>query len=123
MWDAARPSVTARSLRLAASAGGPPLSSYRCSLLVVDDEPAILQTLGRLLGSEYELLTATSAEAAQQLLGRRTVDLVLVDQNLPGMSGVQLLEWVQEHSPQTIRLMMTGLARLEDAVAAITCGQ
>ncbi len=99
------------------------MSSYKCSLLIVDDEPAILQALRRALAAEYDLLTAESAEAAQQVFAHRPIDLVLADQNLPGMSGVQLLEWVQQHSPSTIRLMMTGLARLEDAVDAINCGQ
>jgi diguanylate cyclase (GGDEF)-like protein len=99
------------------------LSSSKCSLLVVDDEPAILQALTRLLSSEYEVLTAESAEAAQHIFNDRAVDLVLADQNLPGISGVQLLEWVQQQSPPTVRLMMTGLARLEDAVDAINCGQ
>jgi diguanylate cyclase (GGDEF)-like protein len=90
---------------------------------VVDDEPAILQTLRRLLSAEYDVHTAESAEAAQQVFAHCPIDLVLVDQNLPGMSGVQFLEWVQQHSPHTVRLMMTGLARLEDAVDAINCGQ
>jgi diguanylate cyclase (GGDEF)-like protein len=95
----------------------------KCSLLIVDDEHIILETLSRLLGTDFDVLAVDSAEAAQQVFGERSVDLVLADQNLPGMSGVQLLSWVQQHSPQTIRLMMTGLARLEDAVDAINCGQ
>jgi diguanylate cyclase (GGDEF)-like protein len=99
------------------------LSRYQCSLLIVDDEPAILQALTRLLSAEYEVVTAASAEAAQQVFGQRHVDLILADQNLPGQSGVQLLQWVQQQSPQTMRLMMTGLARLEDAVDAINNGR
>jgi diguanylate cyclase len=47
----------------------------------------------------------------------------LVDQKMPRMSGVQLLEWVREHSPGTIRLLMTGYAELEDAVEAINRGK
>jgi diguanylate cyclase (GGDEF)-like protein len=89
----------------------------------VDDEPQVLSTLTALLTKDYEVVTASSAEAAQHIFGQRSVDLILADQRLPGMSGVQLLEWVRQNSPKTIRLMMTGLARLEDAVAAINCGQ
>jgi diguanylate cyclase (GGDEF)-like protein len=95
----------------------------KCSLLVVDDEPYILSTLSVLLGQEFEILTADSADAAQQVFSRRSVDLILTDQKMPRRSGVQLLEWVHQHSPRTIRLLMTGFAELEDAVEAINRGQ
>jgi diguanylate cyclase (GGDEF)-like protein len=99
------------------------MNPMKCSLLVVDDEPNILTSLSLLLSKEFEVVGVESAEAAQQVFAEREIDLILSDQRLPGMNGVQLLEWVREHSPRTIRLMMTGLARLEDAVEAINCGQ
>jgi diguanylate cyclase (GGDEF)-like protein len=89
----------------------------------VDDEPFVLTTLVALLGKEFEVLTASSAEAAQALFAQRDIDLILADQKLPQMAGVQLLEWVRQHSPKTVRLLMTGLAKFEDAVEAINCGQ
>jgi diguanylate cyclase (GGDEF)-like protein len=99
------------------------VSSTKCSLLVVDDEPYILSTLAALAAADFDVLTAASAPDAMQVFARREIDIVITDQMMPGMTGVQLLEWVREHSPHTIRLMMTGLARLEDAVDAINCGQ
>jgi len=99
------------------------VSVYRCSILVVDDEPAIRSLLAELLGAEFDVITAESAEVARAVLSERPIDIVLTDQQLPGQSGVQLLEHVCLHSPQTIRLMMTGLGRLEDAVDAINCGR
>jgi diguanylate cyclase (GGDEF)-like protein len=96
---------------------------YRCSLLVVDDERYILTTLATLLHDEFEVLTADSGAAAQQLFSDRSIDLILTDQKMPGMTGVQLLEWVRQHSPRTTRLMMTGFADLEEAVEAINKGQ
>lgn len=99
------------------------MTPMKCSLLLVDDEPNILNSLSLLLEKDFEVLTSASAEAAQELFSQREIDLILTDQRLPGQSGVQLLEWVREHSPRTIRLMMTGLARLEDAVEAINSGQ
>jgi diguanylate cyclase (GGDEF)-like protein len=98
-------------------------SSARSSLLVVDDEPYILLTLSALLASEYEVVTAESAEAAKEHFSRRSIDLILTDQRMPGMTGVQLLEWVRQHSPRTVRLLMTGFADLEDAVEAINRGK
>ncbi len=98
-------------------------ANHKCSLLVVDDEPYILTTLSAFLSQEFEVLTADSAEAAQKIFARRSIDLMLTDQKMPGMSGVQLLEWVREHSPNTVRLLMTGFAELEDAVEAINRGR
>src|ERR1700746_3023556 len=98
-------------------------SHTKCSLLIVDDEPYILTTLAALLGQDFEVLTADSAETAQTLFERSRIDLVLTDQKMPRMTGVELLEWVRERSPQTIRLLMTGYAELEDAVEAINRGK
>lgn len=99
------------------------MSTYKCSLLVVDDEPYILTTLAALLSNEFEVLTADSAEAAQGLFAQREIDLVLTDQKMPRMTGVQLLEWVRRNYPKTVRLLMTGFAELEEAVDAINRGQ
>jgi diguanylate cyclase (GGDEF)-like protein len=99
------------------------VSKYKCSLLVVDDEPYILSTLSALLSSEFEVLTADCGDAAQRHFGHREIDLILTDQKMPRMSGVQLLEWVREHSPRSVRLLMTGFAELEEAVEAINRGQ
>jgi diguanylate cyclase (GGDEF)-like protein len=99
------------------------VSKTKCSLLVVDDEPYILSTLSALLDGEFEVLTADCVEAAQRHFASREIDLVLTDQKMPRMTGVQLLEWVRQVSPKTIRLMMTGFADLEEAVDAINKGQ
>jgi diguanylate cyclase (GGDEF)-like protein len=98
-------------------------SHYRCSILVVDDEPAIRSLLAELLNNEFDVITADSNESARGVLAQRPIDIILTDQQLPGQSGVQLLEHVCLHSPQTIRIMMTGMGRLEDAVDAINCGR
>jgi diguanylate cyclase (GGDEF)-like protein len=99
------------------------VSKYKCSLLVVDDEPYILATLSALLNNDFQVLTADSAEAAQKLFVEREIDLILSDQKMPRMSGVQLLEWVRRNHPKTVRLLMTGFAELEEAVEAINRGQ
>jgi diguanylate cyclase (GGDEF)-like protein len=94
----------------------------RFSVLVVDDEPAVLQTLAPLLAPEYEVLTADCAEAGQELLEGRPVDIVLADQRLPGRSGVQLLEWVRQRHPRTVRLLMSSVADLDEVIAAVNQG-
>lgn len=99
------------------------MSKYKCSLLVVDDEPYILFTLSALLGNEFEVLTAESAEAAQAVFAQRDIDLILTDQKMPRTTGVQLLEWVRQHHPKTIRMLMTGFAELGEVVDAINRAQ
>lgn len=96
---------------------------FKCSLLVVDDEPSILETLKLLLTPEFDVLTADCADAAQQIFAQREIDILLTDQKMPRVSGVQLLEWVKDKSPRTIRLMMTGFAELEETISAINRGQ
>jgi diguanylate cyclase (GGDEF)-like protein len=92
------------------------------SLLIVDDEPYILRTLVLYVGPHYEVLTADSADSAEAILRRRPVDLLLTDQKMPKRTGTQLLEWVRQFSPRTVRLLMTGHADLEDAVESINRG-
>jgi diguanylate cyclase (GGDEF)-like protein len=99
------------------------MNECKCTLLVVDDDPHILATLPALLAGEFEVLTAASGEAAQRLFSTRSIDIVLADQKMPRMTGVSLLEWVKKHHPQTMRLLMTGFAELEDAVEAINRSQ
>jgi diguanylate cyclase (GGDEF)-like protein len=91
--------------------------------LLVDDEPYILPALVALLKNKYRIYTANSADAAEQVILHHQIDLILTDQNMARRTGVELLEWVREHSPRTIRLLMTGYAELQDAVAAINRGQ
>lgn len=95
----------------------------KCSLLVVDDEPYILSTLTHLAGTDFQVLTADSPERAQRLFTDHTIDIILSDQRMPHSSGVELLEWVRQHSPKTVRLLMTGFAELEEAVDAINKSQ
>jgi diguanylate cyclase len=100
------------------------VSKQVCSVLVVDDEPYILATLSTLLKTaDYEVLTAGSGEAAQRIFSDHTIDIILSDQKMPRMHGIELLEWVRLNHPKTMRLLMTGYAELENAVDAINRGQ
>lgn len=98
------------------------MSAERCSVLVVDDEAYLLPTLRALLSPHYDVILAGTADEAEAILRARPVDILLTDQRMPHRSGVQLLEWAAEHSPNTIRLLMTGFSELEDAIDAINRG-
>jgi diguanylate cyclase (GGDEF)-like protein len=110
-------------LQLTLSDAGNAVAESRTSLLIVDDEPYVLSALSAALQQNFQVVTAASAEEALQILSRGEVDLILSDQRLPGMTGVQLLEWVRIQHPRTVRMLMTGYAQVDDAVEAINRGQ
>lgn len=95
------------------------VTRYKCSLLVVDDDPGILSVLTAQLGADFEVITACTAGQARGVLARRSVDMILSDLQLPDETGLSLLDWVRRTSPRTSRILLTGTARLEDAVDAI----
>lgn len=99
------------------------MTADRCSLLVVDDEAYLLPTFTGLLGSTYEVLTASSADQAEAILRARDIDILLTDQRMPQRTGVELLRWASEHCPKTVRVLMTGYSELDEAVSAINQGQ
>ena len=93
-------------------------------ILLVDDEPNITQALTkRLRHEDYEILSAPSAEEALQILAREPIDVVVADEQMPGMSGSELLAVVSREYPDTVRIILTGQANLEAAVRAINEGQ
>jgi diguanylate cyclase (GGDEF)-like protein len=92
---------------------------YRCNVLLVDDEPAILAMLTQQLGDEFDVLTACSVEQARGVINRQPVDIVLTDLQLDDGSGINLLEWVRQASPRSARVLLSGTARVEDAAEAI----
>jgi response regulator RpfG family c-di-GMP phosphodiesterase len=78
-------------------------------LLIVDDEPRILSALARSLRREgYEILTAATPREALQTLDERSVDAVLSDHKMPGMTGDQLLAEVARRCPDAVRMLITG---------------
>ena len=92
-------------------------------ILIVDDEEAILESLELTLGVEYRVFTATSAEAGLEILDREDIALVMSDQVMPGMSGVEFLERAIERNPRAVRMMLTGYADMPSLIAAINEGR
>lgn len=93
------------------------------SLLAVDDEVFILNSLKRLLRKScFDLRTAGSAEEAWALFQQRPADIVLSDQRMPGMSGVQLLARVRDRSPDTVRIILSGYSDAQSITDAINEG-
>jgi len=93
------------------------------TILLVDDEASMLRTMVRLLERHgYECMTAGSAEEARALLADREFSLVLSDMNMPGRSGLELLEEVVMSSGDMAILMVTGVDDRDLAERALTLG-
>jgi two-component system response regulator HupR/HoxA len=92
-------------------------------VLIVDDEPAIRESLELTLGAEHRIFTAEGGEQGLEILEREQIACVIADQVMPGMSGVEFLEKVSERSPTTIRMMLTGYADMPSLMRAINESQ
>ncbi len=94
------------------------------TVLFVDDEPNILKAVQRLLRQEeMAVLCASTGEEALEILGQTPAQVVVTDQRMPQMSGVDLLSAVRERHPEIIRMMMTGFTEIKVAVEAINRGE
>lgn len=94
------------------------------NILFVDDEKNILNSLQRVFRKEgYGILVADSGEGGLDLLRQKSVAVVVSDQRMPGMGGVEFLTKVREAAPDTVRMMLTGQADMAEIAGAINQGQ
>ncbi len=98
-------------------------ATKRPCLLVVDDEPEIGASVHALLRREYDVLRAQSAAEGQRLMQEHEVHIVMTDQRMPEVTGVELLASVRARHPRAVRLLFTGYADHESLVAAINDGR
>lgn len=92
-------------------------------ILFVDDDEANLVVCEAACAGDFEVLTASSAEAALEHLRREEVGVIVADQRMPGTSGIELLERVRVEFPETVRLLITAYTDVQAAVAAINRGR
>ncbi len=95
----------------------------RHKILIVDDEAPNLRLLKRVLGDEHEVLAADGADEALKILAESEVSLIISDQRMPGMNGVQLLEKSQALRPDAIKILITGYTDVQALIDAINLGQ
>ncbi len=94
------------------------------TVLLVDDEPEILASLGRTLRREpYRLLTTTSPIDAFNQIGPNGVDLIVADIDMPELNGLELIARIRRDHPQVVRILLTGDASVDSALAAINQGE
>src|SRR3989304_3302115 len=92
-------------------------------VLVVDDEPAQLELIGGFLRKRgFEVALAADGHEARERCHREPFDLVLTDQKMPGLSGLELIAAVRAQNPETPVIVMTAYGAIETAVPATKAG-
>ncbi len=92
-------------------------------LLLVDDEENLLQAMRRLFRNDgYRILTASSGSQALEILQENVVGVVISDQRMPEMSGVEFFSQVKKLYPETIRIILSGYTELESVTEAVNRG-
>ncbi len=94
-------------------------AKVRPALLFVDDERRVLTSMRAMFRREYEVLLANSGDEAIEILAERDVHVVVSDQRMPEMTGVELLATVKEEYPSSMRILLTGYADLDAVEASI----
>src|SRR6184192_2636003 len=98
-------------------------AARRHSILVIDDEPDVVESVRDLLRLDYRVLGATRAREGIGILAQEAIDVVMTDQRMPEMTGVELLHHVRETHPDAVRLLFTGYADIRAVIDAINEGK
>jgi response regulator RpfG family c-di-GMP phosphodiesterase len=93
------------------------------TLLIVDDEPGLLQTLRHQFFRDFRVLTAENGHAALELLGVEDVHVILSDQRMPGMTGDAFLAQARAFRPDAVRILFTGYADIQSVITAVKEGR
>ncbi|MBU0487470.1 MAG: histidine kinase [Bacteroidetes bacterium] len=93
------------------------------TILYVDDEEQNLVSFKATFRKEYNVLTATSGNMGIDLLEKHKVHLVITDQRMPGMTGVEFLSQILPDYPETIRILLTGFSDIDAVIDAINRGE
>ena len=97
-------------------------SAIKHTLLVVDDEPDVCDSVHDLLRQEFRVLKARSAAEGYKLMETIEVHIIMTDQRMPQVSGVELLSKVRLGHPTAVRMLFTGYADFDSIVSAINQG-
>ena len=93
------------------------------TLLFVDDEPDIVDSLARTFRKGYRTLRAHSGAEAKAIIDQEHLDLIICDQRMSGITGDQVLKFALEKQPKAIRILLTGYADMEALVRCINDAQ
>ena len=89
------------------------------TVLIVDDEVRSLESMNRILAEEFDVKIAANVTEAEALLQTEWVQIILCDQRMPDMTGVEFLKKVREQWPDVIRMIISGYSDSEDIISAL----
>ncbi|HSH88731.1 MAG TPA: response regulator, partial [Ramlibacter sp.] len=116
------PSDLVTTFAPAPSKGAAP-STSRARLLLVDDEARILGALSALFRLKYDVMTCTDGHAALEMVRKHRPDVIISDQRMPQMPGVEFLRQAREVDPSSVRILLTGYSDLAAIVGSINDGE
>jgi response regulator RpfG family c-di-GMP phosphodiesterase len=98
------------------------MTATKHTLLVVDDEPDVCDSVHDLLRREFRVLKARSAAEGYKLMEANEVHIIMTDQRMPHVTGVELLSQIRVGHPTAVRMLFTGYADLDSIIQAINQG-
>ncbi len=98
------------------------MDAKKYTILIVDDENDNLELLERSLRREYKILKASNGQEGLTILEKEKVDMIITDQRMPQMTGVEMLTKSVEEHPDVVRMILTGYTDVDDLIDAINQG-
>jgi DNA-binding NtrC family response regulator len=99
------------------------MTTLKPNILFLDDEVRIVTALKALFRTDYNVFTATDPRTALKLVKENTIHVVVSDQRMPVMLGVEVLRQIKEVSPKTMRVLLTGYSDMEGIVGSVNDGE
>ncbi len=99
------------------------MAESRIKILYVDDEENNLNSFKAAFRREYDVTVALSATEAKELLKTNSFEIIITDQRMPGITGVDFLASIIDEYPEAIRMLLTGYADIQAVIDAINKGQ
>jgi DNA-binding NtrC family response regulator len=90
----------------------------RGRILIVDDDVAVRSSLAAVLSDDFDVQLASDARSAEHVISRGVVDAVIADYQMPGMSGIELLDRLRRSHPEIVVMLLTGHTDLPEVKAA-----
>ncbi|MDA3928256.1 MAG: hybrid sensor histidine kinase/response regulator [Prolixibacteraceae bacterium] len=98
-------------------------NKFEHNLLIIDDEPEIVKALTRQFRRKYNVFSTTNAEDGFGIMERENIQVVLSDQRMPGITGVDFFARIKSKYPDALKLILTGYSDIEAVIGAINDGQ
>ncbi len=99
------------------------MEATKINILYVDDEINNLMSFKATFRLKYKVLTAASGSDALEVLAKNDIDIVITDQRMPGMTGVEFLEQVRAANPDLMRILLTGYTDVGALIDAVNKGK